>query len=153
MHQLIWLAEVCTISIIEKCPSMTMDVTIGYRRSTCNTPKTCSNKGLFGVQYRPLWDPWKSNGALVQFYPRARWISKNNGVSFNSSVPGRSRWDFNNAIFDLALLIEIFRSSYDTVLRWLSQDLTHCFRQWLVAVRQQAITSMLNQIYVVIWHH
>ena len=42
----------------------------------------------------------------------------------NSLAPGRSKCDFKNVIFNLALLIGIFKSSYDKVLRWMPQDLT-----------------------------
>ena len=42
----------------------------------------------------------------------------------NSLAPGKSLCDFRNVIFNLALLIGIFRSSYDNVLRWMPQDLT-----------------------------
>ena len=37
--------------------------------------------------------------------------------NFNSLVPGRSQCDFENVIFNLALLFGIFKSSYDNVLR------------------------------------
>ena len=42
----------------------------------------------------------------------------------NSLAPGRSWYDFKNVIFNLALLIGIFKSSDDNVLRWMPQDLT-----------------------------
>ena len=42
----------------------------------------------------------------------------------NSLALGRSLCDFKNVIFNLALLIGIFKSSYDNVLRWKPQDLT-----------------------------
>ena len=45
-------------------------------------------------------------------------------LSFNSLAPGRSKCDFKNVIFNPALLIGIFKSSYDNVLRWMPQDLT-----------------------------
>ena len=45
-------------------------------------------------------------------------------VLINSLAPGRSLCDFKNVIFNLALLIGIFRSSYDNVLRWMPQDIT-----------------------------
>ena len=37
----------------------------------------------------------------------------------NSSVPGRSKCDFENAIFNLVLLNGIFRFLYDSALRWM----------------------------------
>ena len=43
---------------------------------------------------------------------------------FNWLAPGRSYYEFKKVIFNLALLIGIFKSSYDNVLRWLPQDLT-----------------------------
>ena len=42
----------------------------------------------------------------------------------NSSAPGRSECDSINAIFNLVLLIGIFRSSHGNALRWMPQDLT-----------------------------
>ena len=42
----------------------------------------------------------------------------------NSLAPGRSEYDSKNMIFNFDLLIGIFRSSYDNVLWWMSQDLT-----------------------------
>ena len=43
---------------------------------------------------------------------------------FNSLPPGRSWCDFKNVIFNLALLIGIFKSSNDNILRWMPQVLT-----------------------------
>ena len=45
--------------------------------------------------------------------------------SSNSWVSGRFRWDFKNIIFNLVLLIGIFRSSYDNALIWMPRHLTH----------------------------
>ena len=45
-------------------------------------------------------------------------------LTVNSLAPGRSSWDFINVIFNLVLLIGVFKSSYDNVLRWMPQDLT-----------------------------
>ena len=42
----------------------------------------------------------------------------------NSLAPGRSGFNFKSAIFNLVLLIGIFRSSYDNALRWMSWDLS-----------------------------
>ena len=42
----------------------------------------------------------------------------------NSLAPGRSWCDFKNVIFNLVLLVGIFKFSYDNVLRWMPQDLT-----------------------------
>ena len=43
---------------------------------------------------------------------------------FNSLAPGRSECESKNVIFNLVLLIGIFRSSHDKALRWMPQDLT-----------------------------
>ena len=43
----------------------------------------------------------------------------------NSLAPGRSECDSKNGIFNLVLLIGIFRSSHDNGLQWMPQDLTH----------------------------
>ena len=66
---------------------------------------------------------------------------------FNSLAPGRSYHDFKNVIFNLVLLIGIFKSSYDNVLRWMPQDLTDD-RSTLVQVMawcRQATSHYLNQ--------
>ena len=42
----------------------------------------------------------------------------------NSLAPGRSACNFENVVFKLALLIYIFKSSYDNVARWIPQELT-----------------------------
>ena len=44
--------------------------------------------------------------------------------SINSLAPGRSKYDSKSVIFNLVLLISIFRSSHDNVLRWMPQDLS-----------------------------
>ena len=69
------------------------------------------------------------------------------GCSFNSLAPGRSWCDFENAIFNLVLLIGVFKSSYDNVLRWMSQNLTDN-KSTLVQVMawcRQATSHNLNQ--------
>ena len=43
----------------------------------------------------------------------------------NSLAPGRSECDSKNGIFNLDLLIGIFRSSHDNALRWMPPDLTY----------------------------
>ena len=50
------------------------------------------------------------------FYP--------NCCCINSLAPGRSYCDFKNVIFNLALLIGIFKSSYVNVIRWMPQQFT-----------------------------
>ena len=42
----------------------------------------------------------------------------------NSLAPGRSECDSKNVIFNLVLLIGIFRSSHYNALQWMPQDLT-----------------------------
>ena len=42
----------------------------------------------------------------------------------NSLAPGKSGCDSKNGIFNLVLLIGIFRSPHDNTLRWMPQDLT-----------------------------
>ena len=44
--------------------------------------------------------------------------------SINSLAPGRPECNSKNVIFNLVLLIGIFRSSHDNTLRWMTQDLT-----------------------------
>ena len=46
------------------------------------------------------------------------------GSIFNSLTPGRSECDSKNVIFNLILLIGIFRASHDNALWWMPQDLT-----------------------------
>ena len=43
---------------------------------------------------------------------------------FNSSAPGRSECHSKDVIFNIVLLIGIFRSSHDNALSWMSQDRT-----------------------------
>ena len=43
---------------------------------------------------------------------------------FNSLAPGRSGCDSKNGIFNLVLLIGIFRSFHDNALQWMPQGLT-----------------------------
>ena len=68
-------------------------------------------------------------------------------IWINSLAPGKSWCDFKNVIFNLALLIGIFKSSYDNVLRWMPQDLTDD-KSTLVQVMawcRQATSHYLNQ--------
>ena len=44
--------------------------------------------------------------------------------TINSLAPGGSECDSKNVIFNLVLLIGIFRSSHDDALQWMPQDLT-----------------------------
>ena len=70
-------------------------------------------------------------------------------LSINSLAPGRYQCDSKNdqSVFNLALLIAIFKSSYDNVLRWMPQDLTD-YKSTLVQVMawcRQATNHYLNQ--------
>ena len=68
-------------------------------------------------------------------------------IWLNSLAPGRSWCDLKNVIFSLALLIGIFKSSYDDILRWVTQGLTHD-KSTLIQVMdwcRQATSHYLNQ--------
>ena len=75
-----------------------------------------------------LKPPWHHDRLLVTCVPwvhftnlsNSRWIL---GV-FNSLAPGKSECDYKYVIFNLVLLIGIFRSSHDNALWWMPQDLT-----------------------------
>ena len=45
-------------------------------------------------------------------------------VAINSLAPGKSECDSKNGIFNLILLIDVYRSSHDNVLQLMPQDLT-----------------------------
>ena len=65
----------------------------------------------------------------------------------NSLAPGRSECDSKNGIFNLVLLIGIFRSSHDNALRWMPHDLTDD-KSTLVQVMawcRQATSDYLSQ--------
>ena len=47
-----------------------------------------------------------------------------NTAGINSLAPGRSEYDSKNVIFNLVLLIGIFKSSHDNALWWMPQDFT-----------------------------
>ena len=69
------------------------------------------------------------------------------GQCVDSLAPGRSEYDFKNVIFNLVLLIGIFRSSHNNALRWMPQDLTDG-KSTLVQVMawcRQAPSHYLNQ--------
>ena len=63
----------------------------------------------------------KHNLLITGFRDSYQLISDQSGV--NSLTPGRSECDSKNGIFNLVLLIGIFRSSHDSALRWMPQDL------------------------------
>ena len=69
---------------------------------------------------------------------------------FNSLSPGRSEFDSKNVIFNLVLLIGIFRSSHDNALQWMPQDLTDD-KSTLVQVMawcRQATSHYLSQCWL-----
>ena len=69
---------------------------------------------------------------------------------FNSLAPGRSEYDSKYVIFNLVLLIGIFRSSHDNALRWMPQDLTDD-KSTLVQVMawcRQATSHFLSQCWL-----
>ena len=72
------------------------------------------------------------------------WVIRPPHIKGYSLAPGRSYCDFEDVIFNPSLLIGIFKSSFDNVLRWIPQDLTDdkstLVQVRLGAVRQQAIT-------------
>ena len=76
----------------------------------------------------------------------------------NSLVPGRSGCDFKIAIFNLFLLIGIFRYSYENVFGWMPRDLID-EKSRLVQIMTLCCQSasqpepMLTQVCVAIWHH
>ena len=74
---------------------------------------------------------------------------KTSNLALTHSVigPWEILCDFENVIFNLALLIDIFKSSYDNVLRWMPQNLTDD-KSTLVQVMawcRQATSHYLNQ--------
>ena len=74
-------------------------------------------------------------------------IARHQMLPLNSLAPGRSLCDFQNVIFNLALLIGIFKSFYDNVLRWMPQDLTDDKSKLIqvMAWYRQATSHYLNQ--------
>ena len=69
---------------------------------------------------------------------------------FNSLTPGRSEYDSKYVIFNLVLLIGIFRSSHDNALQWMPQDLTDD-KSTLVQVMawcRQATSHFLSQCWL-----
>ena len=53
-----------------------------------------------------------------------QWRCNLNRLTLNPLAPGRSECNSRNGIFNLVLLIGMFRSSHDNALRWMPQDLT-----------------------------
>ena len=76
----------------------------------------------------------------------------------NSLPPGRSGFNFKSAIFNLVLLIGIFRSSYGNALKmsWnLSKDKSTLVQvmAWCRQATKPLPEPMLTQICVAIWRH
>ena len=82
-------------------PTLSRTVSSDFSNAHCHILVIKSGTILNGNMFS--WDPTKS---------------------FNSLTPGRSECDSKNVIFNLVLLIGIFRSSHDNALWWMSQDLT-----------------------------
>ena len=68
----------------------------------------------------------------------------------NSLAPGRSEFDYKNVIFNLVLLIGIFRSSHDKALWWMLQDLTDDKSKLVqvIAWCRQATSHYLSQCWL-----
>ena len=67
-----------------------------------------------------------SNPLLLQFGPVEIQVpyTLDPNLVINSLAPGRSEYDSTNVIFNLDLLIGIFRFPYGNAVRWMPQDLT-----------------------------
>ena len=65
---------------------------------------------------------WVANSKTIS--EEYKYISAFSLHAFNSLARGRPWCDLKNVIFNLALLISIFKSSYDNVCRWMTQDFT-----------------------------
>ena len=77
-------------------------------------------------------------------------IGDQDSNSINSLAPGRSECDSKNGIYNLVLLIGIFRSSHDNALQLMSQDLTDD-KSTLVQVMawcRQATSHYLSQCWL-----
>ena len=76
-----------------------------------------------GISSSLLWCPCSPSGThIVMYFGLDR---------VNTLATGRSECDSNNVIFNLVLLIGIFRSSYDSVLRCMPDDLTVDKSTWV----------------------
>ena len=86
------------------CSYLTFNVTPTLQTTFANT-----------ISWRVQW--------TMNYFCSMEWHNLNTW-SLNLSAPGRSERDSKNVIFNLILLISIFRSSHDNALRWMPQDLT-----------------------------
>ena len=78
-------------------------------------------------------------------------LGEHSSCCFNSFAPGRSECNFKNVIFNLVLLIGIFRSSHHNALWWIPQDLTDD-KSTLVQVMAwccQATSHYLSQCWLI----
>ena len=84
--------------------------------------------------------PQKTTGFNNLYVAHPQW-------QFNSLGPGRSECASKNLIFNLVLLLSIFRSSHDNALRWMPQDLTddQSTSVQVMAWCRQAASHYLNQ--------
>ena len=73
----------------------------------------------------PLVRPYgRGVGRLCEFVVWYKFKLSFYRIVFNSLAPGRSECDSKNGIFNLVLLIGMFRSSHDNALWWMPHDLT-----------------------------
>ena len=76
----------------------------------------------------PVWerinslDPGRCSGNLK--WVIFKLLSRTDTLNICYEIIAHRWWDSKNGIFNLVLLIDIFRSSHDNALRWMSQDLT-----------------------------
>ena len=94
------------------------------------------------LKYQSLKYLWKFYSQNYATSPRDQWV--------NSLALERSERDSKNVIFNLVLLIDIFRSSHDIALEWMPQDLTDD-KSTLVQVMawcRQATSHYLNQCWL-----
>ena len=104
----------------------------------------------------PQWPAFTLHGHLLSVTVT---ITHGNGISItdmsqngavNSLVPGRSKYDSKNVIFNLVLLIGIFRSSHDNALRWMPWNLTNDKSRLIqvMAWCRQATSHYLSQCWL-----
>ena len=108
--------------------------------------KDLSRKGLI-VNKSSIWNPHICHQATHNTALLQATILVSGSDYLNSLAPGRFQSDFENVIFNLALLIGIFKTSYDNVLRWKPQNITDD-KSTLVQVMawcRQATSHYLNQ--------
>ena len=74
------------------------------------------NKGLDTYCHIEFWMPRYCSNEKLILVRGPQWV--------NSLAPVRSECDYKNVIFNLVLLIGIFRSSHDNALWWMPHDLT-----------------------------